>query len=277
MIFYIYTHMYTGMMQAAKVSRKEGVLVQKLLIADPSEEFRLALTEAFQDHYHVLNCANGRDALSILRSEKCAVLITELMLPQLDGISLLQITASERCRPAVLVVTSFISRHVLQTLSQLGVACVMRKPCDVDAIVLQIAGLRSMPGLAYPGNRAWNPRDFIRRQLLSLGIATKHKGYAYLQEAVLCMAADPLQSLTKELYPAVAEIFGSDWELVERSIRSALDAAWKRREEWIWEQYFPGLNKRPTNAAFISRLAELLRQAEHTNASAAAYFASLGK
>ena len=41
---------------------------QKLLIADGTEDFRLALSEILQETYHVCSCQNGKEALALLRS-----------------------------------------------------------------------------------------------------------------------------------------------------------------------------------------------------------------
>jgi hypothetical protein len=50
---------------------------------------------------------------------------------------------------------------------------------------------------------------------------------------------------------------------VERNIRSAIDAAWSKRDENVWRLYFTpdsqGKMDKPTNAAFISRLADSIR------------------
>ena len=67
---------------------------------------------------------------------------------------------------------------------------------------------------------------------------------------------DPAQSVTKELYPTVAAICGGNAVQVERSIRSAIAAAWVRGDHQLWQVYFPGELARPTNASFISRLAD---------------------
>lgn len=49
---------------------------------------------------------------------------------------------------------------------------------------------------------------------------------------------------------------------VERSVRSAIQAAWDNRDEQVWRLYFQagsdGLIQRPTNAAFITCLADRL-------------------
>lgn len=227
---------------------------QTLLIADSNEDFQLTLAEALQGRYRVLCCTNGKEALAILRKEHCDILVLDLTLPELDGISLLQAAVEEGIYPMVLATTPFTSSYVLDAVNRLGVGYLMRKPCDVQAIAARIADLNHCLHPPIPDSRT-----FVSVQLLLLGICIKHDGYAYLQESILLMADNPRQAVTKELYPAVAAIFGCKGRLVERSIRSALDAAWKHRDIQVWQSYFPPSTKRPTNTVFITRLAESLR------------------
>jgi hypothetical protein len=106
----------------------------------------------------------------------------------------------------------------------------------------------------------------IPKLIISLGIPTKLKGYAQLREAILLIAKNRDQSITKELYPAVAAICGDTGKNIERSIRTAIEKGWLRRDDRIWQMYFPpgpdGIISRPSNAEFISRLADsiLLQQ-----------------
>ena len=72
---------------------------RKLLIADGNEEFRRALAAELQGAYHVRCCDDGKEALSLLRSFAPDVLVLDLMLPGLDGISLLQSAAASGLVP----------------------------------------------------------------------------------------------------------------------------------------------------------------------------------
>lgn len=227
---------------------------QRLLIADSNEDFQLTLAEALQGRYQVRCCTNGKEALAILRKEHFDILVLDLMLPELDGISLLQAAVEEGIYPMVLATTPFTSSYVLDAVNRLGVGYLMCKPCDVQATAARIADLNYSLHPPVPDSRT-----FVSTRLLHLGICTKHDGFAYLQESILLMADNPGQAVTKELYPAVAAIYGCKGKLVERSIRNALDAAWKHRDNQIWQRYFPPSAKRPTNAVFITRLAESLR------------------
>lgn len=225
-----------------------------LLIADSNPDFQQALAEALSGFYQIRCCQTGTEALDILRKEPCEILILDLLLPQLDGISLLQVLARERIHPTILVISSFLSDYVMKAVSQLGVGYVMQKPCDISATVNQVAALSQSVHLP-----RFSPAERVSQLLLSLSVSAKHDGYAYLQEAILLMAQDPTQPITKELYPRVGQRFDRKSRVVERSIRSSLDFAWKHRQEHVWNRYFLPSDKRPSNGVFISRLAEVLR------------------
>lgn len=233
----------------------------KLLIADANEDFAQVLEEHLQGAYCVRCCQDGKQALSLLRSFDPDVLVVDLMLPELDGISLLQAAAEEGLTPMVLAVSRFDSDYVQQSMEALSVGYFMRKPCDIAATVARITDLsrRLRPPLVTPPDH----RTHVSNLLISLGIPTKLRGYAYLREAVLLMAKKPDQSITKELYPAVAALCGCQSTHVERSIRNAIETAWMHRDDRLWQLHFlpapDGVIPRPSNAEFISRLADTLR------------------
>ncbi len=233
----------------------------RLLIAEETEELREALADALRDTFCICTCGDGQEALERMRTFQPDMLVLDLMLPQLDGISLLDAAAAEGMHPIVLATTRFVSSYVMASVERLGVGYLMVRPCSLKALTARVADLSQRvgePQIIPSGQEA-----FVSTQLLALGVPTKLNGYIYLREAVLEMCRDMSQSLTKELYPAVAKTCGCEWEHVERSIRSAIQAAWAYRDTPMWRAYFPpdstGQVRRPTNGAFITRLADELR------------------
>ena len=63
-----------------------------------------------------------------------------------------------------------------------------------------------------------------------MGIPANIRGYTYLREAIILVIeeAQLLNSVTKELYPRVAEMFDTTAARVERAIRHAIEIAWTR-------------------------------------------------
>ena len=232
----------------------------KLLIADDNEEFRQALADALQGAYYIRTCRTGREALFLLRSYSPDILVLNLMLPEMDGISLLENAVESGIRPMVLATTSLDNDYVVESASRLGVQYLMRRPCDVPSTVVRIRDLSRRlepPLISQP-----DPMTQVSNLLLSLGVPTRLNGYALVREAILIMARNPDYAITKELYPAVALVCHCKKDHVERSIRSAIQIAWKNRDEQIWKLYFrqeaDGTIPRPSNGTFITRLADSL-------------------
>lgn len=109
--------------------------------------------------------------------------------------------------------------------------------------------------------RHLEPGDFrtaVKCALIQLYIPTDSKGYRCLAITIPMYHEEPEQSLTKEIYPAVARRFGyRSWKRVEKQIRDAIEAGWEKGNPEVWEMYFPG-GKRPSNGEFISKLSEML-------------------
>ena len=99
----------------------------------------------------------------------------------------------------------------------------------------------------------------MTRALHTVGVPAHIKGYPYVRRAILMVMERPelCHALTKELYPALARQFGTTPSCVERSIRSAVDAAWMRGDPEIQRGYFTV--DKPSNGSFIAALAEKLR------------------
>lgn len=231
----------------------------KLLIAEGTEEFRMALMDALRGVYRVRACGNGQETLEAVRQFKPDLMILDLMLPGLDGITLLQRSVEAGYRPMVLATTSYQNEYVLDSLQKLGVGYVMVKPCDLRATVARLADLSqriTAPAVAQPDIQV-----HVTNLLLAMGFKTSHNGYSYLRRAIVQMSGDLRQSITKELYPLVAREFQTNKKSVEHCIRTAIEKAWESGDRRLWRMYFDqdmDNCRRPSNGDFICRLAELV-------------------
>lgn len=226
--------------------------MQTLLIADSNDAFRQQLTEAFRPYYHTLSCGSGREALEILHTEHCDYLVLDLMLPELDGITLLEMAVADDIRPVVLAVSPLFTQYAFDAAASLGIGYMIRKPCPVQTVVTRMLDMKRRL------TPFWGSQERIRRFLLWLGIPTDYDGYPQLVEVLTLLAEDPTLPITKTVYPQVAKRpgFGSS---VERNIRSAIERAWDTRDVQRWQRYFPNLTTRPSNKLFFTRVLEALR------------------
>ena len=54
-------------------------------ITDDEEEFTIAIREIFKSNYRILEASNGRDALNIAREEDLDLIISDVMMPEMNG------------------------------------------------------------------------------------------------------------------------------------------------------------------------------------------------
>lgn len=105
----------------------------------------------------------------------------------------------------------------------------------------------------------------IHRILGELGMPAHIKGYRYLVYALELAVRDEelLESVTKILYPTVAEKFKTTESCVERAIRHAIEVTWDRGDLDVIYSYFGNSinqNKgKPTNLEFLAKLATCIR------------------
>lgn len=232
---------------------------RKLLLADASPEFCAALTRALIGSFEVRTCRDGLQAQAMLEEFCPDILVTDLALPGLDGVSLLRAAASKTKRPALLVTTRYTSAYVENVIGQIGVDYMMLKPCDIRALAERIHDLTQSDSeiVTQPA-----PRTAVCGILLALGLQVGRRGYSYLEAIIEMYRQDPGRSLTKDLYPTAGRLHQANGAAVERAVRGVIETAWDNRDEALWRQYFPvgrgGYVPKPTNRAFIAAVAMAL-------------------
>lgn len=98
-----------------------------------------------------------------------------------------------------------------------------------------------------------------------IGVPAHIKGYQYLRSAILMAVQDMdiLNSITKQLYPSIAEKYGTTSSRVERAIRHAIEVAWGRGSmDTINDLFGYTINAgkgKPTNSEFIALIADKIR------------------
>lgn len=105
-----------------------------------------------------------------------------------------------------------------------------------------------------------NHHDQVRKMLRALGFQIQYNGYRRLCIGIPYFASDPEQSLSKNLYPHIADTIGNTSACdVESSIRRSIVIAWNIGDRSTWEYFFPSAKKPPSNLTFIATLADYLQ------------------
>lgn len=117
--------------------------INKILIADDDRIFAAALEEYFSsfDHYHVCGVAdNGQKTLELVEKHQPDVLILDLVMPNLDGIGVLEQirTMNLSKQPQIIFITSFAQANLTKKAMELGADYYMMKPFDLDTLEKRI-------------------------------------------------------------------------------------------------------------------------------------------
>ncbi len=105
----------------------------------------------------------------------------------------------------------------------------------------------------------------ITNILLEIGIPAHIKGYQYIREGIMMAFYDQnmLHYITKFLYPSIAKKYHTTSSSVERTIRHAIEVAWRRGNIDTLEEVFGNTvsagKGKPTNSEFMALLTDKLR------------------
>lgn len=96
----------------------------------------------------------------------------------------------------------------------------------------------------------------IRAVLYEMGVSEKYMGFFYILYAVeLCIdRPDRLLFVTKEIYPDVARYYQTNWQAVERDIRTVRNVIWEQGRERLEELAGSPLKEKPCTAQTLAIL-----------------------
>lgn len=227
--------------------------MRKILIAEADETLRAEICNLLRRQFDITLCADGSTTLELLHTLRPDVLILNLMLPILDGFYILE-HSQDVLPTVVLAICDFHNDYITQTARDLGVSYMFTKPCQPRIIAARVDHLLNH----VPVPDQADGQTKTAQILLEFQFNPKNDGFRFLKIGVPLFAQDPQQRVCKELYASVARMCGAgNWNQVERSIRSATEAAWKTQSP-AWQKYFPNAKSAPTGKTLISTLSQIL-------------------
>ena len=118
-------------------------MLKRILIADDDPPLRgLLRLVAARAGFEVDTAANGAEALEMLKANRYAVAIVDLMMPWMSGYELIDSIKTMPSRPPVVVVTALTDAQ-LGRLDSAVVSSIMRKPFDIEmlsAVLIELGG-----------------------------------------------------------------------------------------------------------------------------------------
>ena len=233
-------------------------------IADMDVGYRASLRKALESSGSVEVVADAGDGLAALEAVETLhpqVLLTDTLLPGLDGLGLLRRIRGKGTR--TIVITSAVMDNTVQQARQAGAYAFLPKPADNKSL------LEHITGAAAPPDEQSTPQleGMVTAIIHEIGVPAHIKGYQYLREAIILTVEnmDVINAVTKVLYPEVAKRFGTTPSRVERAICHAIEVAWDRGDIETLQKYFGytvnSAKGKPTNSEFIAMIADRLQLA----------------
>ncbi len=182
----------------------------RVLVADDEENQRAGLAKMIQSWGFVVDTAfDGQDALEKFNQAPPHVLVTDLMMPRMDGFELLKRLGSMNVLPTTIVLTAFGNiETAVQTMHDLGAFWFLEKPIQPSALKVLLERAATQSRLAEEAER-------LQRQLLYQGVLVDLVG--------TCPAMQQVFSLIRQVAPSRAAVLvtgesGTGKELVARAI-----------------------------------------------------------
>ncbi len=243
----------------------------KVLIVDNNVELCQVLEE-YINRQHDLQAIgvahDGEEALKMIEDLEPDVVVLDITMPYLDGIGVLERlgTLNLSRRPKVIVITAFGTDRLITRMQVLDPDYFMIKPFRLQVLVDRIRQFSteqealSAQELAVAAEPSLRHKQKITELLHNMGVPSHFKGFSYLREAALMCVEDGYLggSLSKEMYPALAQKYGTTIGGVEAAIRNAVSTAWENgNDAYIRKICGSVKNDRvPTNSLIIAKISE---------------------
>jgi len=110
----------------------------RILLAEDEQAMRAHLTRALEkSNYEVVAVDRGTEAIPLLKSQYFDLLLTDIVMPEMDGIELAQQCASISPKTQVMFITGF-SGVVLRAGESVPKAKILSKPFHLRDLVLEV-------------------------------------------------------------------------------------------------------------------------------------------
>lgn len=247
-----------------------------VLIVDDNAEFCNILNEYLNQCGGIIVngiAKDGIEAIDKIKELTPEVVILDLIMPNLDGIGVLErISMLQLKHKPIFIVLSAIGQDIIiQKAMEFGADYYIMKPFDINMLVSRIRQhynervIEQRRHMTMSGNGAAEAPEAERGSLeqvvtdliKNMGITPNIAGYRYLREVVILSVenSSSSNSITKFIYPSIANKHNITARNVDRSIRCAVESAFKKTQKANMNisNSFGSKNK-PTNVQVIAML-----------------------
>jgi DNA-binding response OmpR family regulator len=115
-----------------------------LIVEDDPDILKLLQTTLTFRGYRVITARNGREGLDIIRAERPAIVIADIMMPKLDGFGLvhrMRLTPETCDIPVVFITATYVAPEDKEFALDIGATRFLQKPVDLAVFLNTVAEL----------------------------------------------------------------------------------------------------------------------------------------
>ena len=162
-----------------------GALMPRILIVDDEEAIRTGLAEILKEEgYECMVAADADQALKTLQEEVVDVVCTDVRMPRMGGIELLQRVKSESPEIEVIVITGFASVAAAVEAVKAGAHDYLSKPFDLDEVRLTVRRAIDKKRLTDKARRLGRKAQFLERSSGLIGSSPEFLKAVQLAERI---------------------------------------------------------------------------------------------
>ncbi len=104
----------------------------KILVIDDVEDIRIAIA-GFLSEYQIVEAKNGSEGLELVKSEKPDLIITDIVMPELQGIEFItKLNKIKKYIPVIVMSGNTVGKEYLEAAELLGAVASFEKPFDFE-------------------------------------------------------------------------------------------------------------------------------------------------
>ena len=150
-----------------------------LIVEDDPDILKLLETTLTYSGYRVITARNGDEGLEVIREQRPAIVIADIMMPKLDGFGLvhrLRIDPKTRDIPVIFITATYVSTEDKEFAFDIGATHFIQKPLDIEEFLGTIAELleQGMPLALEPLDELKFYNGYRRRLESKLAQIDKH-------------------------------------------------------------------------------------------------------
>ena len=112
---------------------------KRILLIDDEVGIRTSLKMVLEPAYEVLSANDGEEGLTLFRNSSPDLILLDILLPGIDGLSVLQTIRSEDARISVIMLTASTTVKTAVDAMKMGAVDYITKPFDVEELRLNVA------------------------------------------------------------------------------------------------------------------------------------------